>query len=215
LAEITEADLSNAHHPYLSCRDISVGVSPVRLIRLNFAGELGWELHHDLVYQRTLYQDLWKAGQAFGLVNCGLRALLNSMRLEKGYLMGADFAEATPLQAGLESFVHFNKGDFIGRDALLEQKRQGVPGRLVLLEVDAAEADAFGDECIWHNGRPDGRVTSGGWGHRTEKSLAFGYVRADLAGIGTGLEVEILEERRPAVVVRRPYYDPGNIRLRS
>lgn len=215
LAGITEADLSNAHHPYLSCRNIYVGVSPVRLIRLNFAGELGWELHHDLVYQRTLYQDLLKAGQAFGLVNCGMRALLNSLRLEKGYCLGADFAEATPLQAGLEAFVNFKKGNFIGRQALLEQKSRGVPSQLVMLEVDAGEADAYGDECIWHNGQPVGRITSGGWGHRTEKSLAFGYVQADLAAPGTQMEVEILEERRPAVVIKTPCYDPENGKLRS
>ena len=126
LARITEADLSNSQHPYLSCRDIHIGVSPVRAIRMNFAGELGWELHHDLVYQRTIYQDILKAGQEFGLVNCGMRAVLNSLRLEKGYLLGSDFSEATPLAAGLEMFVNFKKDDFIGRDALLRQKEQGI-----------------------------------------------------------------------------------------
>jgi dimethylglycine dehydrogenase len=135
--------------------------------------------------------------------------------LEKGYLMGADFAEATPLQAGLETFVNFKKENFIGRQALLEQKGHGVPSRLVMLEVEAGDADAYGDECIRHKGQPVGRVTSGGWGHRTEKSLAFGYVRPDLAAPATVLEVEILEERRPAMVLEKPPYDPDTIRLRS
>lgn len=215
LSKITEADLSNTQYPYLSYRDIHIGVSPVRMIRMNFSGELGWELHHDLVYQRTLYQDLLKAGQEFGLVDCGMRALLNSMRLEKGYLMGNDFSEATPLQAGLEAFVDFKKENFIGREALLEQKKQGVPSRLVMLDVSAGDADAYGDECIWYQDRPVGRVTSGGWGHRIEKSLAFGYVPADLARPGTLLKVEILEERRSAVVVKTPCYDPDNTKVRS
>ena len=214
LLKISDADLSNASHPYLSCRDIHIGVSPVRAIRMNFAGELGWELHHDLVYQRTIYKDILKAGRDFGLVNCGMRALLNSMRLEKGYLMGADFSEATPLQAGLAAFVNFKKDAFVGRENLLNQKEQGVSTKLVMLEVAAADADAYGDECIWYNDKVVGRVTSGGWGHRTEKSLAFGYVRADLAAAGTKMEVEILGERQQAIVVKTPYYDPENTKMR-
>jgi dimethylglycine dehydrogenase len=215
LSRISDADLSNASCPYLSCRNIHVGVSPVRAIRMNFAGELGWELHHDLVYQQTIYQDILKAGSDFGLVNCGMRALLNSLRLEKGYLMGADFSEATPLQAGLEAFVNFKKDAFIGSENLLKQKQQGISAKLVMLEVAAADADAYGDECIWHNGQVVGRITSGGWGHRTQKSLAFGYVRADLAAPGTKMEVEILGERRQAVVVKTPYYDPENKKVRA
>jgi dimethylglycine dehydrogenase len=215
LMKICEADLSNDQHPYLSWRDAHIGVSPVRMIRMNFAGELGWELHHDLVYQRTLFQDLLEAGEEFGIVNCGLRALLNSMRLEKGYLLGGDLAESTPLQTGLEVFVDFNKESFIGREALIEQKRQGVSKKLVMLNITAGDADAYGDECIWHNSQPVGRVTSGGWGHRLEKSLAFGYVQADLAVPGIKMEVEILEERRPAVVIKTPCYDPENTKVRS
>ena len=215
LTKISEADLSNEQHPYLSCRNIHIGVSPVRAIRMNFAGELGWELHHDLVYQRTLYQDILKAGSEFGLANCGMRALLNSMRLEKGYLTGADFSEATPLQAGLEAFVNFKKDNFIGREALLKQKEQGVNSRLVMLEVTAGDADAYGDECIWFADQAVGRVTSGSWGHRIEKSLAFGFVRPELASPGTRLEVEILDERRPAVVVKSPCYDPENKKVRA
>jgi dimethylglycine dehydrogenase len=215
LAELTDADLSSEGNPYLSCCHIQAGVSPVRLLRINYAGESGWELHHDLTYQRTLYQDLMKTGRKYGLVNCGMRALLNSLRLEKGYLLAADFSEATPLQAGLEAFVSFKKGNFVGREALLKQRDGRISKRLVLLEVNAGEADAYGDECIRYGDEPVGRVTSGGWGHRLGKSLAFGYVRADLSALGTALTVEILGERRPAVVIKRPCYDPENIRVRS
>ena len=215
LSRISDADLSNVHFPYLSYRDIHIGVSPVLAIRINFAGELGWELHHDLVYQRTIYHDILKAGREFGLVNCGMRAVLNSLRLEKGYLIGADFSEATPLQAGLESFVNFKKDAFIGRENLIRQKEQGVSTKLVMLEIAAEDADTYGDECIWHDDKVVGRVTSGGWGHRTDKSLAFGYVRTDLAVPGCKMEVEILGERQKAVVVKTPYYDPENAKMRA
>ena len=87
-------------------------------------------------------------GAEFGLADCGMRAVLNSMRLEKGYLMGADFSEATPLQTGLEPFVNWEK-DFIGRKALLAQKEKGIQNRIVMLDISASDADAYGDECIW------------------------------------------------------------------
>ena len=216
LAKVTEADLSSQAFPYLSMQDIHLGVSPVRALRINFAGELGWELHHDMVYQRAIYQDIIEAGGEFGMVPMGMRALLNSMRLEKGYVLANDICgEETPLQAGLDYFVKLDKGDFVGRDVLIRQKEEGVPTRLVMLEVTAGDADAYQDECILKDGRPVGRVTSGGWGHRVQKSLALGYVRTDLAEPGTRLEVEILDEMRPAVVVKSPVYDPENAKLKS
>jgi dimethylglycine dehydrogenase len=215
LARITAADLSNEQHPYLACRNIHIGVAPVRAIRMNFAGELGWELHHDFVYQRAIYSDILKAGREFGLVNCGMRAVLNSMRLEKGFHMAADFSEATPLQAGLEFFVNFKKDNFMGREALLQQKEEGIKSRLVMLEIEAGDADAYGDECIWCNNAAVGRVTSGGRGHRIEKSLAFGFVKPELSAPGTRLEVEILDVKRPAVVIKTPCYDPENRKVRA
>ena len=145
-----------------------------------------------------------------------MRALLNSMRLEKGYVLAHDICgEETPLEAGLDYFVRFDKGDFVGRDSLIRQKELGIPCKLVMLEVDAGQADAYADECILKDGQPVGRVTSGGYGHRVAKSLALGYVRADLAAPGTRLEVEILDEMRPALVIQSPVYDPENQRLRS
>ena len=216
MAKVTEADLSNEAFPYLSARDIHVGVSPVRALRINFAGELGWELHHEMVHQRSIYQDLLEAGREFDMAHLGLRGLLNSMRLEKGYVLAHDICgEETPLQAGLDYFVKFDKGDFIGKEALLKQKQEGPPTRLVMMVVDAGDADAYSDECILKDGQPVGRVTSGGWGHRVDQSLALGYVRTDLATPGTSLEVEILNEMRPARVVKAPVYDPGHQRLRD
>ncbi|MEE2790948.1 MAG: FAD-dependent oxidoreductase [Acidobacteriota bacterium] len=215
LADLTDTDLSSERFPHLSWRDIRIGGAQARALRLNFVGELGWELHHELVYQRTIYQHIMDAGKGLGLVNCGMRAVLNSMRLEKGYLLAPELSgEETPLQAGLEFFIKFDKGDFVGRHALVQQQRRGVPTRLVTMAVDADDADACGDECIWKDNEIVGRVTSGGWGHRVGCSLALGYVDSSLSEPGTKVAVEILDQKQPATVVRAPYYDPENKKLR-
>ncbi|MBW1950205.1 MAG: FAD-dependent oxidoreductase [Deltaproteobacteria bacterium] len=216
LSRLTDSDVSNENFPHLALRDLHAGVSPVRALRMNFAGELGWELHHPMEYQRTLYGDLLDAGRDYGMSPLGMRALLNSLRLEKSYRLAADICgEETALEAGLEGFVHTEKGDFLGREAVLRQKETGVKKRFVTLLVDAGDADAYGDEAIWEAGRVVGRVTSGGWGHRVEKSLALGFVAVRLAVPGTQLEVEILNKRRPAQVVRPSVYDPENRKMRS
>ena len=216
LATLTDSDLSSEGFPYLSCKDIRVDGAPARALRVNFVGELGWELHHQLTAQQPIYESILNAGAKFGLANCSMRAVLNSMRLEKGYPLAPDICgEETPLQAALDLFVKFDKGDFIGRESLEEQRRCGVPTRLVTFAVDAGDADACGEEAIWNGDRVVGRVTSGGWGHRVGSSLALGYVEAELAGAGTNVAIEILGEKRPATVVRTPYYDPDNMKLRG
>ena len=216
LARLTDTDWSSARFPWLSWRDVRIGTSPARALRVNFVGELGWELHHELSEQSAMYERILDAGAGLGLSDCGMRAVLNSLRLEKGYLMAADLCgEETPFQAGLDGFVAMDKGDFIGRRALEEQRRRGVPTRLVTLVIDAGDADACGEECIWRGEDVVGRVTSGGWGHRVGRSIALGYVGASWSQTGTKLAVEILDERRPATVVPTPYYDPENARLRA
>ena len=185
-------------------------------MRVNFVGELGWELHHEPIYQRQIYQQILEAGQEFGLANCGMRAVLNSMRLEKGYVLAPDICgEETPFQAGLEFFVKMDKGDFIGRAALEEHKTRGAPTRLVTLVVEAGDADAIGEESIWRGDSIVGRVTSGGWGHRVGSSLALAYIDTQLSEPGTRVAVEILNEKRPATVVQTPYYDPKNMKVRA
>jgi dimethylglycine dehydrogenase len=216
LSELTDTDLSSEHFLYLSWQDIHVVGSPVRALRINFVGELGWELHHELIYQRSIFQHLVEAGEELGLIHCGMRAVLNSMRLEKGYVLAPDICgEETPLQAGLDFFVKFDKEDFIGRAALEEQKTSGIPTRLVTLVVEAGDADACGEESIWNGGDVVGRVTSGGWGHRVGSSLALGFIDAELSEPGTRLAIEILDEKRLATVVQTPYYDPENAKLRA
>lgn len=216
LAPITDADLSNQAFPWLSARHIQVGPAPVRALRINFVGELGWELHHPIEYQIGLYDTLKAAGAERGLVDFGLRAM-DSLRLEKAYrAWGADInTEVTPLEAGLDRFVAFDKGDFVGRDALLRQRREGVRKRLATLAVDALDADCWGNEVVWAGDRVGGITTSGGYAHCLGQSLAVAYVDAELATPGTPLAVEILGERRPARVLAEPPFDPENRRPRG
>jgi dimethylglycine dehydrogenase len=216
LAQITDADLSNAAFPWLAAREIDVACARVRALRINFVGELGWELYHPVEYQVGLYEDLKRAGEEFGLVDFGVRAM-DSLRLEKAYrAWGADInTEVTPLEAGLERFVAFDKGEFVGREALLRQRRDGVRKRLATLAVDALDADCWGNEAVWAGDRVVGITTSGGYGHWLGRSLAVAYVDAGIATPGMTLAVEILGDRRPAVVVPEPPFDPENRRPRS
>jgi dimethylglycine dehydrogenase len=216
LSRVTDADLSNAAFPWFSVREIRAGSAPVRALRINFVGELGWELHHPVEYQVGLYEALREAGRDVGLVDFGLRAM-DSLRLEKGYrAWGSDLnTEVTPLEAGLERFVAFDKGDFVGRDALLQQRRTGVRKRLATLDVDALDADCWGNEAVWAGDRIAGITTSGGYAHWLGRSLAVAYVDAELATPGTPLAVEVLGDRRRAVVLAEPPFDPRDLRPRS
>jgi len=216
LARVTDTDVSNAAFPWLSARELVVASVPVRALRINFVGELGWELHHPMECQIGLYEAIKRVGEDVGLVDFGLRAM-DSLRLEKAYrAWGADInTEVTPLEAGLERFVAFDKGDFIGRDALLRQRQEGVRRRLATLEVDVLDADCWGNEAIWAGDRVVGITTSGGYAHWLGRSLAVAYIDAGLATPGTRLTVEILGERCPAVVLAEPPFDPENRRPRS
>ncbi len=124
-------------------------------------------------------------------------------------------ADWTPLQAGMERFVDFEKGDFIGRDALLEQKKNGVESKLACLVIDAVDADARGFEPIYADGKPIAYIASGGYGHTIQKSIAFAFLPVAFIEPGTELEVGILGERRAARVVEQPLYDPKGERLLS
>jgi dimethylglycine dehydrogenase len=216
LQALTDEDISRKAFRFFRCREFHVGMVPVRALRVSFVGELGFELHHPVAYQRHLYDLLMGEGEAHGIVDWGYRTL-DSMRLEKAYrLWGVDLsADWTPLEAGFERFVNFDKGDFIGREALLRQRDRGVERKLACLVVDAADADAHGYEPVRSEGKVVGYVASGGYGHRVEQSIAFSYLPAALVEAGTPLEVDVLGERRPAQVVLEPLYDPENERLLS
>ncbi|HXV36265.1 MAG TPA: FAD-dependent oxidoreductase [Myxococcota bacterium] len=214
LQALTDSDVSKRAFPFFRCLALRVGMAPVRALRVSFVGELGYELHHPIEYQRHLYDLLMGEGERLGIVDWGYRAL-DSMRLEKAYrLWGADMsADWTPLEAGLERFVAFDKGDFIGRDALLHQRRAGVERELACLAVDAADADARGFEPIFARGELVAYVASGGYGHALRQSIAFAYLPVAHCAPGSELEVAILGERRAARVVEQPLYDPKHERL--
>ena len=120
------------------------------------------------------------------------------------------------LQGGMDRFINWDKGDFVGKEALVAEKAEGVSKRFVTLVVDAKERDAPYMSTLWHNDKVVGETTSGGWGHRIDKSIALGMLQADLTAPGTELEVEIFGERRPAVVQEdQPLWDPANERVRA
>ena len=216
LGKLTDADLSNEAFPWLTGQEIQVGVAPVRALRVNFVGELGWELHHPIVYQNTLWDQLMAAGAEHDIRPFGIRAM-DSLRIEKGYrYWRSDLTtEYTALEAGLDRFIQLNKGPFVGREALVAQQQKGVPQRFVTLDIEVADADAFGNEPVYLLGSMVGRTTSGAYGYTVGKSLALAYVKTAHGAPGTRLEVEILGKRYPATVIEESPWDPGNARLRA
>jgi len=184
---------------------------------VNYVGELGWELHIPVEHLLSVYDLIWEAGEPLGISDYGLYAM-DSLRLEKCYRSWkADLTtEYTPYMASLDRFVKLDKpGGFIGAEALRREAAVGPRERFVPLIVDAGDADAAAVSIVYDGAAVVGLVTSGGFGYRIQKSIALAYVRADRAVPGTVLAVEILGERRRAVVGSEPLYDPQNLRLRG
>ncbi|WP_299392891.1 FAD-dependent oxidoreductase [Pelagibius sp.] len=216
LGPVTESDLSNGAFPWLSVQPIEVAQARGFAIRVNYVGELGWELHLPIETVAPVYDLLWQAGEAHGIRDFGMYAM-DSLRLEKGYMAWKqDLAsEYSPLMGALDRFVKLDKAQFVGREALLKEKQAGPRERFVPLLVEAKDADAPFCATVWKGERRVGLVTSGGYGHRIEKSIALAYVQTDLAKEGEALEVEIYGERCPARVGVSPLFDPKNERLRA
>ena len=217
LSRVCAADLGNAAFRWLSGKDASIGLAPVKLLRLNFVGELGWEIHHGIEYQNAIFDALMDAGLDLGLKPFGIRAM-DSLRVEKSYRMiGTELSiEYAALESGLDRFVRLDKGDFVGRAGLLEWRRRGFTNRFVTLAVDGPEdADPIGNNPLYVDRRMVGRTTSGNYGFRLEQSLALAMVRPELAEIGTEFDIEVLGERYPARVVEESPWDPDNARLRG
>ena len=215
LQTLVRDDLSTVAFPFMSFRQMEVGMIPAFVGRVSFTGDLGYELWISSEYQRALYDTLVKAGADFGLRSFGGRAL-NSMRVEKSFGTWArEFRPIYgPLEAGLDRFVDFKKPEFVGRDAALEEKASGGKLRLVSFVVDAADADALGDEPIWHDGKVVGWVTSGAYGHRVQKSIALGYVPKELATADAGFEIELIGERRKATRQAAAPFDGSGAKMR-
>jgi dimethylglycine dehydrogenase len=219
LAKLVYAPLDNAAFPWLTAQVCEVGLATeVYLLRVNFVGALGWELHFPIEYAHHLFEALFAAGAEFGIGMAGMRAM-ESLRIEKSYRMwGSDLTpDYTPYEAGLDRFVRLNKGAFIGKGALEAQLAKGVPQRFVTFEVhDVADADPLGNEPLFDAaGHIIGRATAGYYGHALQKSLGLGYIRPEFAAVGSKIQIEILGERRQATVLVDSPYDPDNKDLRA
>ncbi|HZD54309.1 MAG TPA: aminomethyltransferase family protein, partial [Woeseiaceae bacterium] len=216
LERLCGTSLANEDFPWLSARETTVGLAPARLMRVNFVGELGWEIHHGIEYQNHIFDALVEAGGDLALGPFGIRAM-DSLRVEKSYrLIGTEMSiEYAALESGLGRFVHPEKGEFVGRAGLLAWQERGFDNAYVTLEVHGVtDRDPLGNNPIRSEGRLVGRATSGNYGFRLQKSLALAMVRPDLAAPGTELEIEVLGDRYPATVLPESPYDPQNDRLR-
>jgi dimethylglycine dehydrogenase len=215
LRRLTDADVSAAAFKFMDHRAIDIANCPALVNRVTYTGDLGYEIWVRPEYQRRLHREIQSAGRDLGLVNFGMRALL-SMRLEKNFPTW--YRELRPIygpyEADVGRFVDLAKNDFIGRDAAAAEKEQGGKLRRLSLIVDANTADVLGDEPIWHKDKVVGWVTSGGYAHYVDKSMAQGYVPRELAS-EQGFEIEILGERRKATAIAEPLFDPKGEKMRG
>lgn len=207
LEKVTDQDVSNGSFPFAQCRELTIGCAPVLALRVTYVGELGWELHVPMESAVEVYEELRGAGEEFGMIDFGYRAL-DSMRLEKGYrYWSADITpEYNPYEAGLGFCVALNKGDFLGREALVRAKAAGIQRRLCLFTIDTP-VRLQGGETILREGKVLGTVTSGGYGYSIEKTIAYGYLPLAEAGHGE-YQIEAYCEPHPATRHDRVLYDP-------
>jgi len=215
LQRLTDDDVSNAAFKFMDYREMEVATVRAKVNRVTYTGDLGYEIWVAPQYQRRLYQSIMDAGADLGLKNFGMRALL-CLRLEKHF--GTWFREFRPIygpfEAGLDRFIKLDKPDFIGKAAALKEKQNGPKRTRICMQVDATDTDVMGDEPIWLDGKVVGWVTSGGYGHGVDQSLAQGYIPTELVRADMQLEIEILGERRPARLQTEPPFDPQALRMR-
>ncbi|MEO1115855.1 MAG: aminomethyltransferase family protein, partial [Pseudomonadota bacterium] len=217
LQKVTGEDVSGKAFRFMDFREMDVANAPCKVNRITYTGDLGYEIWMTPEYERQVYEALMQAGAEFGIRNFGMRALL-SLRLEKNF--GTWFREFRPIygpfEADLGRFVKLSKNRFIGQDAARTEFEEGPKKRRVSFEVGASDADVMGDEPVWHNGKVIGWITSGGYAHWVEKSLAQGYIPAELAGDTAegAFEIEILGEMCKATILPDPPFDPKAERMR-
>jgi 4-methylaminobutanoate oxidase (formaldehyde-forming) len=215
LQPLTPTDLDNQAFPYMSARELVVGSVPCLALRVTYVGELGWELYCPSEFGLRLWDTIWEAGLAQGIVAGGYKAV-DSLRLEKGYrVWGADIGpESDPYSSGLGFCVKLEKGDFNGRTALLALREKPAATRLAGLVLDEPHSVALGSEPVRIGGEIAGRVTSGGFGYTVGRSIAYAYVPAACVA-GTPVEVEIFGTWVAGKVTEEPLYDPKSERVRS
>ena len=213
---LTDGDLSNDAFPYLTARRIALGPVACLALRVTYVGELGWELYCATKDGLALWDALWSAGTRLGMVAGGYRAI-DTMRLEKGYrVWSSDITpEDSPYEAGLGFAVRLNKEvDFIGKEALIKAKANGITRRLRPLLLDDGDAIALGGEPVRVNNEVAGRVTSGGYGFTIDRSIAYAYLPPACTP-GNRVDVQVFGRWVPATVASEPLYDPTGERIRS
>ena len=216
LQRVCHEDVSNRAFPYFASKQITIGAAPARALRVSYVGELGWEIYVPTEYGLSVWDALWEAGQAFGIVAAGGGAF-ESLRLEKGYrLWGTDIhTEYNPYEAGLGWAVKLNKGNFLGREALMRIREAGIERRLCCLTMSDPNQVVLGKEPILDGERVLGYVTSANVGYTVGRSIAYGYLPLEYSTSGTTVEIEYFGRRYEATVTDEPLYDPGNSKLRS
>jgi dimethylglycine dehydrogenase len=216
LQSLIDEDISNGALPFMAFRETNLGPVPVKIGRLTFTGDLGYEIWCRSDYLIGLHDLLTEAGRRYGLRPFGSRALM-SLRLEKNW--GTWAREYRPIygpyEAGLDRFVDARKNEFIGREAAIAERDGGGKLRLVTFCVETTNVDVIGDEPIYHGGTVIGWVTSGGYAHHAQRSVAMGYVPKEVAASDEGFEIEIIGRRFPAWPQREPLFDPKAERMRG
>jgi glycine cleavage system aminomethyltransferase T/glycine/D-amino acid oxidase-like deaminating enzyme len=216
LASVTDADVSNEAFGYFRARELWVGTVPVTALRLSYVGELGWELYTTADMGLKLWDTLWRAGQRHGLVAAG-RSAFGSLRMEKGYrAWGTDMTtEHDPFEAGLGFAVRMDKGEFVGREALVGRTVETVERRLSALVIDDPAAVVMGREPVEVDGRPAGYEASAGFGFSIGAPIAYAWLPAAAAKPGQPVVIRYFGEPVAARVAEEPLFDPGMVRLRS
>ncbi len=209
LSAVSRADWSVQGFPWLSVRECFIGFAPATVMSVSFSGELAYEIHVPNAHLHAAYLALRAAGDPHGLTLFGARAV-ESMRMEKGFLHWKSdlLTEFDPFETGLERFVKMDKPDFIGKPALEKRRANGPQKRLVTLEVHADTAPAHGGASVMTGSKVVGTVTSGDWGHRVHKNLAYAFVDPDQAATSSNLLIDILGTLTPATVIPPAPYDP-------
>jgi len=215
LSQLTSQNLHNNDFPWLKGKEILINKIPVRALRVNYVGELGWELHHPMNQMESLYDAIYEVGKREKIINFGTYAV-NSLRMEKAYRgWGSELTgEISLVEAGMDRFFNLKKkSNFIGAQVLKSKIQLGVDIKIVYLEVDVDNVDARGNEPVYQNNKVVGVVTSGGYGFRSKKSLVFAYIKSDLTE-ASNLEIEIQGKKRKAKILHKAVYDPENKKLR-
>ena len=216
LQKITKTNLSNDNFKWLTSQNIMVGNINILALRDNYMGELGWELHCEMSQLDKLYKLLWDAGLEEKIIDFGSHAM-NSMRVEKGYRgWGTELTpEISVVEAGLDRFFNLeHKSNFIGAKAI-KDLIDNVKLKLIYLELDSKNADALGNEPVFYNNKRVGLTTSGAYGFRVKKSLAFAYVDSSLDKLNNEFQINIQGNKINAKIIEEPAFDPKNERLKS